>query len=153
MPSSSPMQFIVDTVVSALQAEPTFNVVRIWRADAYESMRTTVYPYVSTMQYSNSDESSYNTGYARAAVEIMCNALVPADLQGAGRSTEVVGDIAMRVKYALESFDCDAHAANQDVYYRTRIISIIVDGHVGNYNIGDNRVQLGVAATVYFSIS
>lgn len=153
MASSSPMQFILDTVIQALQAEPSFNVVRIWRADAYESNRITVYPYISTIQYTNMDESGYNSGYARAALEVMCSALVPADVQGAGKSSEVVGDIAMKVKHALESFNCDTHPSNVDVYYTTRIAMMMVDGHIGNYNVGDNRVQLGVAATIYFGLN
>ena len=153
MASSSPMQFILDTVVSALESEPTFNVVRIWRADAYESSRITVYPYISTIQYTNTDESGYNGGYARAALEVMCHAIVPADMQGSGRSSEVVGDIAMKVKHALESFDCDSLKPNVDIYYRTKIAMMIVDGHIGNYNVGDNRVQLGVAATIFFGLN
>lgn len=153
MASSSPMQFIIDTVVTALEAEPLFNVVRIWRADANESTRVTIYPYISTVQYNNMDETGYNSGYARAAVEIMCSALVSSDAYGMGTSTELAGQIAMRVKHALESFDLDEYDDNVDEFYRTRIAVMTVDGHLGNYNIGDNRLQLGVAATVIFTQS
>ena len=150
MPSTSPLTYIVDTLVEALQADPDLTVRRIWRPDAYESNTIICYPYVQTMQYDTDSENGTSLGRGQASVEIMCNALIESDTMGTGAATEKAGEIAARVKNALESFDIDALATNNDQFFSTRIYTIAVDGHIGNFNIGSNKVQMGIAATVYF---
>jgi hypothetical protein len=150
--ASSSSQFILDTIISALEAESSFNVVRIWRNDSSDPNRANVYPYVGAIQYTNEQEDLSFSGYCRAQVEILCSSIVESDPSGLGKSQEKAGLLATQVKHALESFDLENHPENVDLYYRTRILGIIVDGHIGNFNIGDNRIQIGIAVTVIFTM-
>lgn len=153
MPSSSPTQYVLDTIVDALSTEPSFNVVRIWRSDASDPTRVTVYPYLGPVTYTTELEDYAQTGYSRAVVEILCSTLVESDPMGVGKTQEKTGLIAMLVKHALETYDYAALGSNQDQYYTTRIMGIVVDGHIGNFNVNDNRLQIGVAATAVFVTS
>lgn len=152
MPSTSPTQFVLDTIVDALQSEPTFNVVRIWRNDQTMTSNTLVYPYVTTVQYNNEAENGASDPLTRASVEIICSAIVENDTTGSGKSQELAGLIAARVKKAIESYDINTLPANVDQYFTTSIVAMFVDGHVGNFNINDNRIQLGVACTVLYTL-
>lgn len=152
MPSTSPTQFVLDTVVAALQTETTFSIVRIWRNDQQASNKTLVYPYVSMVTYNNDAENGNSDPLCRANVEIMCSANVESDTLGSGKSQEQASLIAARVKYRLETYNVNALPANVDAYFTTNIVAMIVDGHVGNFNINDNKIQLGVACTVWYTI-
>lgn len=151
MASSSPVQFLLDTVVDALQSEPEFSVIRVWKSDAYESSRVTVYPYIASVVYANDLEDASATGLSTANVEVVCQCIVESDPSGLGIAQERASMIAMLVKHALESYDLETLESNQDLYYTTNIIGMTVDGNTGTFNVNDNRIQLGVACTIYFA--
>lgn len=150
--ASNPMQYVIDTVIDALTQDEELSVRRVWRPDAYESTRVLCYPYISQMQYDADAENGLGLGLGRALVEVMCNAMVESDPSEQGIATERAGDIAARVKYAVESYDLAAIAGNTDARFATQIVAMHCDGHVGNFNIGSNKVQMGVALTVTYLI-
>lgn len=150
--ATSAQMYIVDCMIDALQSDGSLTPRRIWRPDAYESGTSICYPYVSSMQYDSDAESGQSLGLGRASVEIMCNAMVESDPSEQGIATERAGEIATAVKYALESYDLDALTSNDDGRFICNIVNIHVDGNVGNFNIGSNKVQMGIAATVTFVI-
>ena len=149
--AQSPMQYVIDTIVDALSSDPELSVRRIWRPDAYESTRVLCYPYISQMQYDSDAENGMGLGLGRALVEVMCNAMVESDPSEQGIATERAGDIAARVKYAIETHDL-SESYNRDSRFETQIIAMFCDGHVGNFNIGSNKVQMGIALTVTYLI-
>lgn len=148
--STSSSQFILDTIISTLEVDPDLNVVRVYRPDASDSTRTTVYPYIVSIQYRNDLEDSSSDGYCRANVEIICSSLVESDPSGQGYSAERAGLIVSKLKYLLENIDLFSIDENVDQYYRTKIDAIVVDGHIGNFNNNDSRITLGVATSVFF---
>lgn len=150
--AQSPMQYVMDTIVDALSTDPELSVRRIWRADAYESTRVLCYPYISQMQYDADAENGLGLGLGRALIEVMCNAMVESDPSEQGIATERAGDIAARVKYAIESYDLGEISGNTDTRFATQIVAMHCDGHVGNFNIGSNKVQMGIALTVTYLI-
>jgi hypothetical protein len=150
--AQSPMQYVMDTIVDALSSDPELSVRRIWRPDAYESTRVLCYPYISQMQYDADAENGLGLGLGRALVEVMCNAMVESDPSEQGIATERAGDIAARVKYAIESYDLGEISGNTDTRFATQIVAMHCDGHVGNFNIGSNKVQMGIALTVTYLI-
>lgn len=150
--AQSPMQYVMDTIVDALSTDPELSVRRIWRPDAYESTRVLCYPYISQMQYDADAENGLGLGLGRALVEVMCNAMVESDPSEQGIATERAGDIAARVKYAIESYDLGEISGNTDTRFATQIVAMHCDGHVGNFNIGSNKVQMGIALTVTYLI-
>lgn len=149
--AQSPMQYVVDTIVDALSSDPELSVRRIWRPDAYESTRVLCYPYISQMQYDSDAENGMGLGLGRALVEVMCNAMVESDPSEQGIATERAGDIAARIKYAIETYDV-SNSYNEDSRFATQIVNMFCDGHVGNFNIGSNKVQMGIALTVTYLI-
>lgn len=149
--AQSPMQCVVDTIVDALSSDPELSVRRIWRPDAYESTRVLCYPYISQMQYDSDAENGMGLGLGRALVEVMCNAMVESDPSEQGIATERAGDIAARIKYAIETYDV-SNSYNEDSRFATQIVNMFCDGHVGNFNIGSNKVQMGIALTVTYLI-
>ena len=149
--AQSPMQYVIDTIVDALSTDPELSVRRIWRPDAYESTRVLCYPYISQMQYDSDAENGMGLGLGRALVEVMCNAMVESDPSEQGIATERAGDIAARIKYAIETHDL-SQSYNEDSRFVTQIVSMFCDGHVGNFNIGSNKVQMGIALTVTYLI-
>ena len=149
--AQSPMQYVVDTIVDALSSDPELSVRRIWRPDAYESTRVLCYPYISQMQYDSDAENGMGLGLGRALVEVMCNAMVESDPSEQGIATERAGDIAARIKYAIETHDL-SNSYNEDSRFVTQIVNMFCDGHVGNFNIGSNKVQMGIALTVTYLI-
>lgn len=149
--ASNPMQYVIDTVIDALTEDAELSVRRIWRPDAYESTRVLCYPYISQMQYDSDAENGMGLGLGRALVEVMCNAMVESDPSEQGIATERAGDIAARIKYAIETYDV-SNSYNEDSRFATQIISMFCDGHVGNFNIGSNKVQMGIALTVTYLI-
>ena len=149
--AQSPMQYVVDTIVDALSSDPELSVRRIWRPDAYESTRVLCYPYISQMQYDSDAENGMGLGLGRALVEVMCNAMVESDPSEQGIATERAGDIAARIKYAIETYDV-SNSYNEDSRFATQIINMFCDGHVGNFNVGSNKVQMGIALTVTYLI-
>jgi hypothetical protein len=104
------------------------------------------------MQYDADAENGLGLGLGRALVEVMCNAMVESDPSEQGIATERAGDIAARVKYAIESYDLGEISGNTDTRFATQIVAMHCDGHVGNFNIGSNKVQMGVALTVTYLI-
>ena len=153
MSSSSPNQFVLDTIITALQTEPQFNVIRVWKADAYESTRITCYPYISSVQYRNEMENNTSSGYSIANVEIICQCIIESDPSGSGIAQERASMIAMLAKHAIESFDLDSLDANTDMYFTTKIVAMTVDGNTGTFNVNDNRIQLGISSTIWFHIA
>lgn len=149
--AQSPMQYVIDTIVDALSADPELSVRRIWRPDAYESTRVLCYPYISQMQYDSDAENGMGLGLGRALVEVMCNAMVESDPSEQGIATERAGDIAARIKYAIETHDL-SNSYNEDSRFATQIVNMFCDGHVGNFNVGSNKVQMGIALTVTYLI-
>lgn len=149
--AQSPMQYVVDTIVDALSSDPELSVRRIWRPDAYESTRVLCYPYISQMQYDSDAENGMGLGLGRALVEVMCNAMVESDPSEQGIATERAGDIAARIKYAIETHDL-SNSYNEDSRFVTQIVNMFCDGHVGNFNVGSNKVQMGIALTVTYLI-
>lgn len=149
--AQSPMQYVVDTIVDALSSDPELSVRRIWRPDAYESTRVLCYPYISQMQYDSDAENGMGLGLGRALVEVMCNAMVESDPSEQGIATERAGDIAARIKYAIETYDV-SNSYNEDSRFATQIVNMFCDGHVGNFNVGSNKVQMGIALTVTYLI-
>lgn len=149
--AQSPMQYVVDTIVDALSSDPELSVRRIWRPDAYESTRVLCYPYISQMQYDSDAENGMGLGLGRALVEVMCNAMVESDPSEQGIATERAGDIAARIKYAIETYDV-TNSYNEDSRFATQIVNMFCDGHVGNFNVGSNKVQMGIALTVTYLI-
>lgn len=149
--AQSPMQYVVDTIVDALSSDPELSVRRIWRPDAYESTRVLCYPYISQMQYDSDAENGMSLGLGRALVEVMCNAMVESDPSEQGIATERAGDIAARIKYAIETYDV-SNSYNEDSRFATQIVNMFCDGHVGNFNVGSNKVQMGIALTVSYLI-
>ena len=149
--AQSPMQYVIDTIVDALSSDPELSVRRIWRPDAYESTRVLCYPYISQMQYDSDAENGMGLGLGRALVEVMCNAMVESDPSEQGIATERAGDIAARIKYAIETHDL-SNSYNEDSRFVTQIVNMFCDGHVGNFNIGSNKVQMGIALTVTYLI-
>lgn len=149
--ASNPMQYVIDTVIDALTADPELSVRRVWRPDAYESTRVLCYPYISQMQYDSDAENGMGLGLGRALVEVMCNAMVESDPSEQGIATERAGDIAARIKYAIETHDL-SDSYNEDARFVTQIVNMFCDGHVGNFNIGSNKVQMGIALTVTYLI-
>ena len=149
--AQSPMQYVIDTIVDALSSDPELSVRRIWRPDAYESTRVLCYPYISQMQYDSDAENGMSLGLGRALVEVMCNAMVESDPSEQGIATERAGDIAARIKYAIETYDV-SNSYNEDSRFATQIVNMFCDGHVGNFNVGSNKVQMGIALTVTYLI-
>ena len=149
--AQSPMQYVIDTIVDALSSDPELSVRRIWRPDAYESTRVLCYPYISQMQYDSDAENGMGLGLGRALVEVMCNAMVESDPSEQGIATERAGDIAARIKYAIETYDV-SNSYNEDSRFATQIVNMFCDGHVGNFNVGSNKVQMGIALTVTYLI-
>jgi len=149
--ASNPMQYVIDTVIDALTADPELSVRRVWRPDAYESARVLCYPYISQMQYDADAENGMGLGLGRALIEVMCNAMVESDPSEQGIATERAGDIAARIKYAIETHDL-SDSYNEDARFVTQIVTMFCDGHVGNFNIGSNKVQMGIALTVTYLI-
>lgn len=149
--ATNPMMHILDTVIEALQSDPELSVRRIWRPDAYESTRVLCYPYISQMQYDADAENGMSLGLGRALVEVMCNAMVESDPSEQGIATEKAGDIAARIKYAIETHDL-SQSYNEDPRFQTQIINMFCDGHVGNFNVGSNKVQMGIALTITYLI-
>lgn len=149
--ASNPMQYVIDTVIDALTADPELSVRRVWRPDAYESARVLCYPYISQMQYDSDAENGMGLGLGRALIEVMCNAMVESDPSEQGIATERAGDIAARIKYAIETHDL-SDSYNEDARFVTQIVTMFCDGHVGNFNIGSNKVQMGIALTVTYLI-
>lgn len=149
--AQSPMQYVIDTIVDALSSDPELSVRRIWRPDAYESTRVLCYPYISQMQYDSDAENGMGLGLGRALVEVMCNAMVESDPSEQGIATERAGDIAARIKYAIETHDL-SNSYNEDSRFATQIVNMFCDGHVGNFNVGSNKVQMGIALTVTYLI-
>lgn len=149
--AQSPMQYVVDTIVDALSSDAELSVRRIWRPDAYESTRVLCYPYISQMQYDSDAENGMGLGLGRALVEVMCNAMVESDPSEQGIATERAGDIAARIKYAIETYDV-SNSYNEDSRFATQIVNMFCDGHVGNFNVGSNKVQMGIALTVTYLI-
>lgn len=149
--AQSPMQYVIDTIVDALSSDPELSVRRIWRPDAYESTRVLCYPYISQMQYDSDAENGMGLGLGRALVEVMCNAMVESDPSEQGIATERAGDIAARIKYAIETHDL-SDSYNEDARFVTQIVNMFCDGHVGNFNVGSNKVQMGIALTVTYLI-
>ena len=149
--AQSPMQYVIDTIVDALSTDPELSVRRIWRPDAYESTRVLCYPYISQMQYDSDAENGMGLGLGRALVEVMCNAMVESDPSEQGIATERAGDIAARIKYAIETHDL-SNSYNEDSRFVTQIVNMFCDGHVGNFNVGSNKVQMGIALTVTYLI-
>jgi hypothetical protein len=150
--ATNSMQYIVDTIIDALNSDGNLTPRRIWRPDAYESKTTICYPYISQMQYDTDAETGLSLGLGRALVEIMCNAMIEADPSELGIANERAGDIASRIKYALETYDLDAIGSNNDGRFYTAITSMHVDGNVGEFNTGSNKIQMGIAVTVTFVI-
>ena len=149
--AQSPMQYVIDTIVDALSSDPELSVRRIWRPDAYESTRVLCYPYISQMQYDSDAENGMGLGLGRALVEVMCNAMVESDPSEQGIATERAGDIAARIKYAIETYDVSS-SYNEDSRFATQIVNMFCDGHVGNFNVGSNKVQMGIALTITYLI-
>lgn len=149
--AQSPMQYVIDTIVDALSSDPELSVRRIWRPDAYESTRVLCYPYISQMQYDSDAENGLGLGLGRALVEVMCNAMVESDPSEQGIATERAGDIAARIKYAIETYDV-SNSYNEDSRFATQIVNMFCDGHVGNFNVGSNKVQMGIALTITYLI-
>jgi len=145
------MQYVIDTVIDALTQDEELSVRRVWRPDAYESARVLCYPYISQMQYDADAENGLGLGLGRALVEVMCNAMVESDPSEQGIATERAGDIAARIKYAIETHDL-SDSYNEDARFVTQIVNMFCDGHVGNFNVGSNKVQMGIALTVTYLI-
>lgn len=148
MPSTSPMQFVVDTLVDLLDDETTFSVVRVWNQDAYNPSKTTVYPYVNGITYLYDTENGTATGEGIASCEILCNAQTESDASGSGITTAKAGVIAQKIKKLFDDKDCETIAVNNDGVYKVRINAMSVDAHVGHMDIGKGRVQIGFAVTV-----
>lgn len=151
MPSTSPMQFIVDSLVTVLTADTTLSVERVWNGSASSLSKTVCYPYVNGVGYEYDMESGASNGRGTASCEILCDAVCDADAAKTGKSTAVAGLIGLKLKKLFDDKDWDTVARNDDGTYYTKIHAANIDAHVGHMDIGKGRVQMGFAVTVHFS--
>lgn len=143
----SPMTRARRAVVEILQADPQLVVTNVFRDDQFIATKIVCYPYVTQVDYPESLENGMRTGYMRASFEILANAVADNDPSGKGVASEKAGELVSRVMHRLETYDVDTLAVGNDGRYKTRILSVTIDGNVGDFDEG-NRVRIGLAGTV-----
>lgn len=143
----SPMTRVRRALVEILQADPQLVVTNVFRDDQFIASKIVVYPYVSQVEYPQALENGMRAGYVRASFEILANALADNDPSGKGIAAEKTGEIVSRIMHRLETYNVDTLSVGNDGRYKTRILSVTIDGNVGDFDDG-NRIRLGLAGTV-----
>lgn len=146
--NASPMAYARRVVADILATDPGVSVVNVFNDDMFVSGKIVCYPYVSSMTYDNNTERGMPSGFATAAVEILCNATTANDASKQGLKTEAAADIVSRIKYRMETYNLASVAVADDGRFKTRIVSVAVDGNVGAFDDGSGKIMIGIAATV-----
>lgn len=154
MPSNNHVAFIVDTLIDILDADTSWQVVRVFKGDSSaDTSKGTIYPYVQGVSFGDGMENGANDGMGEASCEIMYSAKVANDTGGAGLATIALGDATKKIMGLLLGADVEGIAVNNDGTFKTRITAIVIDGHVGSFDNNDAKVRLGIALTVHFLLT
>lgn len=150
--ATSPLAFIVDTLIGVLDDDNTLELVRVWNptSPATTDGNTVVYPYVNNITYDGNPENGGSLLIGTAQCEVMCRQHVVNDASKTGLATIEAGLIARKVHKLLYDFDPESLATNNDTVFTTRIVAVQCNGNVGHFDNNDSKIEMGLAVTVHF---
>jgi hypothetical protein len=154
MPSTSPARYVEDTLAAVLATEASFTVARVATVSR-TAAATTAYGYVTGVTMAGVTEGGGNlsgTAVARCIVEVSGNAGGEGH-PPTGKKTEAMYDAIYKVIKAVYDYDLDSWPANDDGDYITRIQSMHVGSHDGDFNGDTSQYGAGIEVFVDFFIS
>ena len=148
--SANRSAYILATVRDILDAETTFDVVKVWR-ESPSLDKATVYPFILNQTFTEYSEDGYNTGYGTASVNVIIHQKVTGDPAREGTNTDKYGEIVQKVEELIENATWPVYEAHTGNLFKTAIHDIRILSWDGQFDNGDTKVNIGCLLNIDFT--